>query len=188
MKIFNFIVFMFFASLANASVYKCMDSFGNLSYQQRPCQNDSQLVEEMKIQSNTASTPVKLTSKNKKLIKTYMNYDISKFVSEYCSSNDSIYSSDVLQSHSRFYEVAKDHIDAGRRIFSVGVKGWPANQMKNDLVKGRNKKTQELNRYTKSELDSYCDSHARKIRSITSRYNASNRGWKEGDVDPEGND
>ena len=169
-------------------IFKCIDDKGKTIYQQRPCDKDSEVSEQMSIQTQSSSGPVALNSKNKKSYELALHSNSMVVIAKECRVRNSSYTEEVQQASDRLYEIRKSEIEAGKEVLRRGFPGLPPSEMASLRNKGKRKLQTKLSKMSKEELDRFCGSQARKARSLAAATRKRSSGYKEGDIDPEGND
>jgi len=184
----SIVLSLFFTSSAWSAMYKCTNTNGGVAYQEKPCEDENSDSTEIQLKTNIPKKPARITSENKKLFSYFTSYENLKVTVQECANKKSAYAEEITQAHQRYYDIAKDNIEAGREIFKRGFKGLPSSELRSIQQQAKADKKIEFQSMNIEKLNNLCDSQASKLRSLSGRVKNRSSGYQEGDLDPEGND
>mgnify|MGYP000339049894 CR=1 FL=1 len=182
------ILMCFLCMNSYGGIYKCVNNNGKMSFQQKPCDINSEKSEEINIDPQTKGGPVKLTKENKKQYSIALQSHSMEVTARECRARNSSYADEVQQASDRLYQIRKIEIDAGKEILRRGFVGLSASEIASSRNEGKRNLRSKLAKMSKKELDRFCDSQARKARNLAASASKRSSGYLEGDIDPEGND
>lgn len=169
-------------------IYKCSDEKGQVTFQQRPCDKASKTSEQINIDTTKNHGPVELNSRNKKLLTLAKYSDSIRVTAIECKKRNSSFSEEVQQASDRLFEIRKSEIEEGIEVLNRGFHELPPNEIAALRSEGKRKHILKLSKMSKEELDIFCDTQARRARSVAAMSTNRSSGYMEGDIDPEGND
>ena len=169
-------------------IFKCVNEKGETIFQQRPCDKNSKTSEQLNIDSRIKSGPAVLNRKNKENYNLALHSNSMVVTARECKKRNSSYSEEVQQASDRLSEIRKSEIEAGNEVLQRGFPGFPPSEMATLRSEGKRKLLAKLSKMSRKEVDRFCGSQARKARNLAAITKNRSSGYKEGDIDPEGND
>ena len=189
MRTLRIILFLFISLVygpANA-VHKCIAEDGKVSFQDRPCDEDS-VSQDFEIKQNQSHPPFKISPENKRKYKLYTVYANQKINVDTCVQRKTDYAHDIKFAYERYYEIGKEELEEGKAIFNAGFEGLPGSEIRDIQSKALEKRELELANMSQDSLNTMCREHASKLRRLALQFKKRSSGYAEGDLDPEGND
>jgi len=182
------LLILIFSFNVHAAIFKCTTSNGEIKYQGKPCDNETEKSETVKTQ--TKEPPIKrITEEHKKLLSIYTSMENQKAVLRACNSES------LSQAYNRFNTIYKKSIQKGKAIHRRGFKGLTSRQISKVMSDAQSKFRAEYSSASASEKENICGKYeadlrlasSSSVRERNSEY-VSDFDFEEGDLDSEGND